>query len=96
MYEDVEYIGSTKEDKVRRDGTHYNSCMLMLKSNNGVDNVNMKEDCYDLIQTMALDPLSPVRLTVDIDPSKDYPSGIFMVTEVKKLQQSASAPKPSK
>lgn len=96
MIEDVEYVGCTKEDKTRRDGTHYNSCTLMLKSVNGVDNVNMREEVHDLIQTMNLDPLTPVRLTVEVDPSKDYPSGIFMVSDVKKLQQSAQAPKPAK
>ena len=32
MFETVEYIGCTKEDKVRKDGTHYNACTLMLKT----------------------------------------------------------------
>ena len=95
MVENVEYIGCTKEPKTRRNGEPYNACTLMLKTVNGCDNVNMKENVFDLIQTMNLEPLSPIQMTVEVDPSKDYPSGIFMVSDVKKLQQAAPA-KPAK
>ena len=95
MFETVEYIGCTKEDKVRKDGTHYNACTLMLKTVNGCDNVNMKETVFDQIQALNLAPLSPVQITVEVDPSKDYPSGIYMVSDCKKVQQSTPV-KPTK